>query len=144
MSSQPVRLNENQVRHVVAIMKQVDSVLSSVERLAHSASSPFVREVSDLSAEEGKWIHALVDDLRSRMTESLYQLQIPLPPKDRSARWSIEAALRVADVSFSDLGGKRLEGYGDLDPESAAAVARLSLELRRIVEEGIFMLRQHS
>lgn len=128
----------------MAVMKQVDSVLASIERLGHSADSPFVREVSDLSKEESKWVHALVGELRLRMAASLEDLGIPPPAKDRSARWSIEAALRVADVLFSDLGGKRLEGYGELDPKAAAAVAQLSLELRRIVEEGIFMLRQHS
>ncbi len=39
---------------------------------------------------------------------------------------------------------KHVEGYGELDPEAVEVVARLSLELRRIAEEGIFMLRQHS
>ena len=110
----------------MAVMKHVDSVLSSIERLAHSAESPFVREVSDLSEEEGKWIRALVAEIRSGMTEALDTLGIPPHPKDLSARWSIEAALRVADVAFSDLGGRRLEGYGELDPEAAEVVARLS------------------
>jgi hypothetical protein len=125
-------------------MKQVDSTLSTIERLANSADSPFMREVIDLSAEERKSINDLIHQLRSEMTRVLGKLGIPVPGKDRSARWTIEAALRAADVSLSDLGGRRLEGYGKLDPEAAKLVSRLSLELRRIVESGIFMLRQHS
>jgi hypothetical protein len=125
-------------------MKQADSTLYTVERLANSTDSPFTREVSDLSAEERKSINDLVKQLRSGMTGVLDKLGIPLSNKDSSARWTIEAALRTADVFFSDLGGPRLEGYGKLDPEAARAVARLSLELRRVVENGIFMLRQHS
>jgi len=144
MSSQQPRLNANQVRHVLAVMKQADSTLYTVERLANSTDSPFTREVSDLSAEERKSINDLVKQLRSEMTGVLDKLGISLSNKDSSARWTIEAALRTADVSFSDLGGPRLEGYGKLDPEAARAVARLSLELRRVVENGIFMLRQHS
>jgi len=103
-----------------------------------------MREVIDLSAEERKSINDLIHQLRSEMTRVLGKLGIPVPGKDRSARWTIEAALRAADVSLSDLGGRRLEGYGKLDPEAAKLVSRLSLELRRIVESGIFMLRQHS
>lgn len=144
MSSQQPRLNANQVRHIHAVMKQVDSTLSTIERLANSADSPFMREVIDLSARERKSINDLIHQLRSEMTGVLGKLGIPVPGKDRSARWTIEAALRAADVSLSDLGGRRLEGYGKLDLEAAKLVSRLSLELRRIVESGIFMLRQHS
>jgi hypothetical protein len=125
-------------------MKQVDSTLFVIERLANSTDSPFVREVSDLSPEERNSINDLVKQLRSEMIGVLNKLSIPSSNKDRSARWTIEAALRAADVSFSDLGGRRLEGYGKLDPEAATLVARLSVELRRIVENGIFMLGQHS
>jgi hypothetical protein len=144
MSSQQARLNDNQIRHVLSVMSQVDSVLSTVERLADLPDSPFVRESSDLSAEERKTIHDLVAQLRSRMTNVLGALGIPSAKKDMSARWSIESALRVADVSFSDLGGRSLEGYGELDPVTADLVAKLSVELRRIAEQGIFMLRKHS
>jgi hypothetical protein len=125
-------------------MKQVDSTLSTIERVANSTDSPFTREVNDLSDGERKAISDLVQKLRSEMTSVLDGLGIPLSNKDLSARWTIEAALRSADVSFSDLGGRRLEGYGRLEPEAAKLVARLSVELRRIVEKGIFMLRQHS
>jgi hypothetical protein len=125
-------------------MKQVDSTLYTIERLVNSTDSPFTREVSDLSADERKSMNDLVQQLRSEMTDVLDTLGIPQSNKDSSARWTIEAALRTADVSFSDLGGRRLEGYGKLDPEAAKVVARLSLELRRIVENGIFMLGQHS
>ena len=103
-----------------------------------------MREVNDLSEGERKAISDLVQKLRSEMTSVLDGLGVPLSNKDLSARWTIEAALRSADVSFSDLGGRRLEGYGRLEPEAAKLVARLSVELRRIVEKGIFMLRQHS
>ena len=144
MSSQQPRLNANQVRHVLAVMKQVDSTLYTIERLTNSTDSPFTREVSDLSAEERKSINDLVKQLRTEMTGVLDKLGISLSNKDSSVRWTIEAALRTADVSFSDLGGRRLEGYGKLDPEAAKLVGRLSLELRRIVENGIFILRQHS
>lgn len=124
-------------------MKQVDFTLSSIERLVNSTGSPFTREASDLSAEERKSITDLVKQLRSEMTGVLVRLGIPLPGRDQSARWTIEAALRSADVFLTDLGGRRLEGYGKLDPEGAKLVARLSLELRSTVENGIFMLRQH-
>jgi hypothetical protein len=144
VSSQQARLNDNQIRHVLSVMSQVDSVLWTIERLADLSDSPFAREASDLTAEERKTIHDLVAQLRSRMTNVLGTLGIPSTKKDMSARWSIESALLVADVSFSDLGGRRLEGYGDLDRETADLVAKLSVELRRITEEGIFMLRKHS
>jgi hypothetical protein len=144
VSSQQARLNDNQIRHVLSVLTHVDSVLSTIERLADSPDSPFGREASDLSAEERESMHDLVVRLRSRMTNMLAVLGIPAARKDMSTRWSIEAALRVADVSFSDLGGRRLEGYGGLDPETADLVAKLSVELRRIAEQGIFMLRQLS
>lgn len=144
MSSQQPRLNANQIRHVLAVMKQVDSTLATIERVANSTDSPFTREVNDLSEGERKAISDLVQKLRSEMTGVLAKLGIPLSNKDSSARWTIEASLRSADVSFSDLGGRRLEGYGRLDAEAAKVVGRLSLELRRIVENGIFMLGQHS
>jgi hypothetical protein len=125
-------------------MKQVDSTLSTIERVANSTDSPFTRELNDLSDGERKAISDLVQKLRLEMTGVLDKLGIPLAKKDASARWTIEAALRSADVSFTDLGGRRLEGYGKLEPEAAKLAVRLSVELRRIVENGIFMLRQHS
>jgi hypothetical protein len=124
-------------------MKQVDSTLSTIERVANSTDSPFMREVNDLSEGERKAIRDLVQKVRSEMTGVLDKLGIPLSNKDLSARWTIEAALRSADVSFSDLGGRRLEGYGRLEPEAAKLVVRLSVELRHIIENGIFILRQH-
>ena len=75
------------------------------------------------------------------MANVLALLGIPSTRKDMSARWSIESAFRVVDVSFSDLGGRRLQGYGELDPDTAELVAKLSVELRRITEEGMFTLR---
>lgn len=140
MSSQQPGLNANQIRHILAVMKQVDSTLFTIDRIVNSTDSPFLREANDLSDEERKTLSDLVQQLRSEMTSVLEELSIPLLSKDRSARWTIEAALRSADVSFSDLGGRRLEGYGKLDPEAAKVVARLSLQLRRIVEDGILML----
>jgi hypothetical protein len=142
VSSQQGGLNNNQIRHVLSVMAQVDSVLSTIDRLAESSDSPFAREVSDLSAEEGNAIHDLVARLRSRMTEVLAALGVPSTRKDMSARWTVESALRSVDVSFSDLGGRRLQGYGKLDPATADLVAELSVELRRITEQGIFMLRK--
>ncbi|MGZ3484014.1 MAG: hypothetical protein ACXWM9_13325 [Gemmatimonadaceae bacterium] len=144
MSSQQARLNANQIRHVLSVMSQVESVLANIERLADSSDSPFAREARDLSVVERRAIQDLVARLRSGMAEVLAALGIPSARKDMSARWSIESALRVADVSFSDLGGRRLQGYGELDPVTADLVAKLSLELRRITEQGIFMLRQRS
>src|SRR5450830_2200362 len=99
MSSQQPRLNANQVRHILAVMKQVDSTLYAIERLANSTDSPFIREVIDLSAEERESINDLVRELRSEMTGVLDKLGIPLSNKDSSARWTIESALRTADVS---------------------------------------------
>ena len=144
MSSQQARLNANQIRHVLAVMKQVDSTLFTIERVANSTDSPLTREVNDLSDGERKAINDLVQRLRSEMKGVLDALSIPSLNKDRSARWTIETALRSADVSFSDLGGRRLEGYGKLDSEAAKQVLHLSIELRRIVENGISMLGQHS
>ena len=144
MSSQQPRLNANQIRHVLAVMKQVDSTLFTIERIVNSTDSPFTREVNDLSDGERKAINDLVQRLRSEMKGVLDALSIPSLNKDRSARWTIETALRSADVSFSDLGGRRLEGYGKLDSEAAKQVLHLSIELRRIVENGISMLGQHS
>jgi len=140
VSSQQLGLNANQIRHILAVMKQVDSTLFTIDRIVNSTDSPFTREANDLSDAERKSINDLVQQLRSEMTSVLEELSIPLLSKARSARWTIEAALRSADVSFSDLGGRRLEGYGKLDPEAAKVVARLSLQLRRIVEDGILML----
>jgi hypothetical protein len=125
-------------------MKQVDSTLFTIERIVNSTDSPFTREVNDLSDGERKAINDLVQRLRSEMKGVLDALSIPSLNKDRSARWTIETALRSADVSFSDLGGRRLEGYGKLDSEAAKQVLHLSIELRRIVENGISMLGQHS
>lgn len=142
MSSQQAHLNDNQIRHVLSVMAQVDSVLAGIERLADPSASPFAREANDLSANERESICNLVDELRSRMTNVLATLGIPPTRKDMSARWSIESALRVADVTFSDLGGRRLEGYGALDRGTADLVTTLSIELRRITEQGIFMLRK--
>lgn len=125
-------------------MKRVDSLLLSVERLLSDNSTPFDREQADLSREVASSIRELVLILRSRMLEALSALEVALPEKDQSARWTIEATLHLADVALSDLGGRRLQGYGELEPAAADQVARISVELRQIVQEGIFLLHSHS
>lgn len=141
MSSQRVRLNDNQIRHILATMARVESVLAAIERLLELPEAPFTREQNDLSERERESMRAIVGRLRGSMEDALSRLQIPPMRKDMSARWSIEAALRAVDVAFSDLGGVRLEGYGDLDDDAAELVLTLSRELREITEQGILMLR---
>ena len=122
-------------------MARVESVLAAIERLLELPEAPFTREQNDLSERERESMRAIVGRLRGSMEDALSRLQIPPMRKDMSARWSIEAALRAVDVAFSDLGGVRLEGYGDLDDDAAELVLTLSRELREITEQGILMLR---
>jgi hypothetical protein len=144
VSSQPPRLNENQVRHVLAVLSRVDSLLGSVEQLASARSSPFDRALRDLATDETSLMLNFVLEMRSRMIKALNALGIPAPERDQSARWAIQATLSLADVALTDMAGRGLEGYGQLNSFAADEVAQISEELRELIQKGIFLLHSLS
>lgn len=76
------------------------------------------------------------------MIEVLNVLGIRPPRKDSSARWAIGASLRSVDVLFSDMGGSRLQGYGQLSEDAADLMETLSRELRQATQEGVLLLQE--
>jgi hypothetical protein len=134
-------LNEAQRRHVVASFAHVDRLLQDIEHLAQPDASPFASERPDLSPDESRLLLSFVRLARGQLLAALDRLGLPRPVPTVSARWSIETALRFAEIALSELQPKTLAAYGALDAEAAADAEALAAELRRIMRRGVALLR---
>jgi GTP-binding protein EngB required for normal cell division len=134
-------LNPYQERRVASTFAHVDDLLQSVERLVHAQSTAFSREHPDISDGERRLLGSLVETARARMLEMLDHLGMPRPAAALSARWSIETALSFADIALSELNARTMEGYGKIDPESAAELGAVVSDLRDVVRRGRALLQ---
>ncbi len=130
-------LNPNQTRRIVSTFTYVDSLLQNMERQLAPSSSPFVPERADIADDEARLLASFAALARSRMLAALDHLGLPRPAKRGSARWSAETALRLADITLSDLGKKDLRAYGEVDPDAVAELTALVTDLRGIVDRAM-------
>jgi GTP-binding protein EngB required for normal cell division len=123
-------LNANQVRHVLATFRHVDTLLQRAERLLVSNPSPFASERIDLAPVEAGLLQSHTELVRARMVDALDRLSIARPPQTQSARWSVETTLRLAEIALSELGRDSLRGSGAVDEVAADELEVLAAELR--------------
>lgn len=130
------RLNEFQVQHVEATFSHVDKLLEGIEALARPNVSPFAREKRDITPDEARFLASFVQQMRVRMIAALDRLGLERPKHYLSARYSADVTLRFAEIALADLSPQSLRGYGAVDPEAAAEVGALAMDLRDLIERG--------
>lgn len=134
-------LNEDQARKVTSTFGYVDQLLRDIERLAHMRTSPFDREVRDISDTEADLLLAFAQRARERMLATLDHLHLARPRATLSARWTALTALRFVDSALSELTTATLRGYGQIEPSAGSEVTAVAAALRGLVARGINLLQ---
>ncbi len=132
-----MHFTEGQARTVATTFLYISGLLEDVDRAARETSSPLATERPDLSAGERDAVTALVGDARMAMEQALGRFGLaPRGPRS-SARWTIRTALLSSDIALSELSGRSLGRYGEVDPVVAREVDAVAAELRRLLARGL-------
>ncbi len=126
-------LNESQGRALASALAYIDRLLLDVEAIASAAASrsPFSHYAADLSPTQRQVVADSLARIRARMAEALESLGVPTDGPRVSASWAVQTTLTCAEVTLDDVAPPRLRGYGELSPETAAAVERVEADLAR-------------
>jgi hypothetical protein len=129
-------LNDNHRRHILNSFVAIHKALAQLEALIVQSEtlSPFSQNVGDLSPSECRVVRDHFARIRSAMHAHLSELGIPLEVRKASVRWSLQANLMHIQVAVDDMGPRRLEGYGPLEPGGQAAVASIQDDLTRLLD----------
>jgi GTP-binding protein EngB required for normal cell division len=131
-------MNDNQIRHLVATLRQIDEALAEADqRLAPGAAERlFPPWLADAAPVQRQRNADFARRLRAALRSVLDRLGIAVPGATISGIWSARTQLMMAQVALAELEPKRLAGYGAVADEDAremrAAVAELSDWLDRM------------
>jgi GTP-binding protein EngB required for normal cell division len=130
--------NANHERRLVTTFRYVDDLLSQAVARLDAASTPsgLSEYVPDAQPVQHKVATDYLDRLRGLMRAFLDSHGIPLPGRRTSALWAASTACLFASVSFEELRGNYMRGYGtlsaDAEHELEALVSGFSDVLRRL------------
>ena len=132
-----MHFTEGQARTVATTFVYISGLLDEVERAARETNSPFAADRPDLSDAERDAIGGLVAEARTQMQRALNRFGLaPRGPRS-SARWTIRTALLSSDIALSELSGRTLGRYGEVDRAVAKEVDAVATELRRLLARGL-------
>ncbi len=123
--------NESQQRYLVSRLRSIDEMLSeAVERLAPSDSGQVFRAVdADATPAQRKVLADHLAQVRFALRRFMLARQLRDERRPTGGLWSLQTTLAFAQVAAEELRPKYWSGYGEVDPESAAAAERLAAEL---------------
>ncbi len=114
----------------------VESRLKQMEALLVQGTRryPLNEYVGDLSPTETKVVADYFARIRSTMQTCLEKHRIPIEVRPTSLRWALQCGMTMLDVALSDLGPKRLQGYGSIDEAGRQEVQSIQQELTRLTD----------
>jgi GTP-binding protein EngB required for normal cell division len=123
--------NESQERYVLSRLRSMEETLSeAVERLTPSESGRVFRAVSpDASAPQRKTLTDYLAQLRFVLRRFMLAQQLRDELRPVGGLRSFQTALVFARIAAEELRPKYWRGYGDVDPDAAAAAERFAAEV---------------
>jgi GTP-binding protein EngB required for normal cell division len=123
--------NESQQRYVLSRLRSIEETLSeAVERLAPSEPGRVFRTVSaDASPAQRKVLADYLAQLRFALRRFMLTQQLRDEFRPPGSLWSFQTALVFARIAAEELRPKYWRGYGEAEPDSAAAAERFAAEL---------------
>ncbi|MCX8107983.1 MAG: hypothetical protein N3G20_04190 [Verrucomicrobiae bacterium] len=139
-------MNENHKRHLVAVFRRIDKLLSEAERVLVTAdsASPFNEYVQDSTPVQRKVVHDCIERIRGIMARTMTELGLPKPGRGTSAVWGARGYVGFAIIQVAEMEPKRMTGYGTLSWEDCEAINRLVQELNAALEDLAGYLEQGS
>ena len=137
-------MNEYHQRAILNTFRHIDGQLAEIEAVlaALGADSPLSQYTLDLPPMQRKVIGDHLRRIRGEMGSILKRLEISPDGRRVSAAWSIQCRLIGISVAIAEMDPQHLRGYGDLDLQSSAEIARVCGELERMVNTLDVYLRR--
>ena len=123
--------NESQRRYLLSRLLSIEETLSEgVERLAPSEPGRVFSTVSpDASPAQRKVLADYLAQLRFALRRFMFVQQLRDEVRTPGSLWSFQTAVVFARIAAEELRPKYWRGYGEVDPDSAAAAERIAAEL---------------
>jgi GTP-binding protein EngB required for normal cell division len=137
-------LNENQQRRLIITCQYIDKLLSDIEQVLHSATSPspFPRHVADVTPAQARVIEDHIRRLRSQLLRALdWQHMKPEPPQIPITR-SITVDLTFIDIAIEELKPSYMRGCGAVPEDAVDELNGVVHELRSLAGSMQRYLRQ--
>jgi GTP-binding protein EngB required for normal cell division len=123
--------NESQQRYVLSRLRSLEETLSeAVERLTPPEAGRVFRTVSaDASPAQRKVLADYLAQLRFAVRRFMFAQQLRDEFRPPGSLWSFQTAVVFARIAAEELRPKYWRGYGEAEPNSAAAAERFAAEL---------------
>jgi GTP-binding protein EngB required for normal cell division len=140
----PGELNEAQRRRLIITCQYIDKLLSDIEHVLHSATSPspFPRYIINITPAQARVIEDHIRRLRSQLLRALdWQHMKPEPPEIPATR-SITVDLGFIDIAIEELRPSYLRGCGAVPEDAVDELNGVVHELRSLAGSMERYLRQ--
>lgn len=123
--------NESQQRYVLSRLRSIEETLSeAAQQLAPPEPGRVFRKVSaDASPAQRKVLGDYLAQLRFALRRFMLAQQLRDEQRLAGSLWSFQTALVFARIAAEELRPKYWRGYGEVEPDSAAAAERFAAEL---------------
>jgi GTP-binding protein EngB required for normal cell division len=136
--------NEAQTRAILCTFLDIHRRMAQLEALLTPGmkATPFSGYVNDLSPTEARVVQDYFTRIRTAMLAHLRESEIPVDVRPTSLRWAIDVGISFIGINLSELGLKKLRGYGDLGENASAQTMRFQQDLERLVDQAATYVRQ--
>jgi len=127
--------NESQRRYLVSRLRSIEEMLSeAIDQLARPDAGRVFRTVAaDATSAQRKVLGDFLAQLRFALRRFMLAQQIRDERRPTGGLWSLQTAVVFAEIAAEELRPKYWRGYGEVDPESAAAAERFAAELMTLL-----------
>ncbi len=127
--------NESQQRYLVNRLRSIEEMLSeAVDQLAPAETGRVFRTVAtEATSAQRKILGDYLAQLRFALRRFMLAQQLRDERRATGALWSLQTAVVFAEIAAEELRPKYWRGYGEVDPESAAAAERFAAELTTLL-----------
>jgi len=127
--------NESQQRYLLSRLHSIEETLSeAVEQLAPSESGRVFRTLSaDATPAQRKILADYLAQLRFALRRFMLAQQLRDERRPTGSLWSLQTAIVFARIAAEELRPKYWRGYGEVDPDSAAAADRFAAEVTTLL-----------
>lgn len=139
-------MNDHHRRHIATTLRHIDGQLAEIEGIlaAIGTNSPLSQYALDLEPMQRRVVQDHLHRVREQMVQAMQRLGIPLDGRRTSACWSIRSRLLGASIAVAEMEPYHLRGYGTLDANDKAEVARVCAELERLIGRvDAYLARAH-
>ncbi len=128
--------NESQRRYLLSRLLSIEETLSEgIERLAPSEPGRVFRTVSaDATPAQRKILADYLAQLRFALRRFMLAQQLRDERRPTGGLWSLQTAVVFAKIAAEELRPRYWRGYGEVDPDSAAAAERFAAELTTLLQ----------